>query len=142
MTGEAIRPDGSKAPYSLTAKRVGSGSGWTGTWQSTSMEMSAPDLWEIKPYEGDGLTFYTPAWDDRLNMKFDGKDYPEHGPTVAPESTSSGRRLDAHTLEITDKIKGSVRDHVRYTVQGDTLTEEMKETGQSATLRFVFDRER
>ena len=140
--GESVRPDGSKSPYTVSVKRVGSGSGWTGTWESTSVDIQAPDVFEIKPYGSDGLTFYTAAMQDTLNLKLDGSDAVEQGPTVPKGATSSGRRVDAHTLEITDKLQGSVRDHVRYTVQGDTLTEEMRETGQPSALRFVFDRVR
>lgn len=75
-------------------------------------------------------------------MNFDGKDYQETGPDVALGSTSSGQRVDAHTLEITDKIKGKVMDHVKYEVPSDssTLTLTIHETGQPNVLTVVYDR--
>ena len=42
------------------------------------------------------------------NLKFDGKDYPVEGRRAAPGSTSSARRVDERTLEITDKVNGEV----------------------------------
>jgi hypothetical protein len=59
-----------------------------------------------------------------LRMKFDNKDYEEKGPNVAPGSTSSGKRLNAHTLDVIDKVKGEVMDSTKYTVSpnGRTMT--------------------
>src|SRR5579864_4375867 len=56
------------------------------------------------------------AYKDTLSMKFDGKDYEEKGPNVAPGSMSSGKRVNAHTLEVTDKVKGEVMDHTKFEV--------------------------
>jgi hypothetical protein len=41
-------------------------------------------------------------------MKFDGKDYEEKGPN------SSGKPLNARTLELTSKVKGDVMEHDTY----------------------------
>ena len=49
-------------------------------------------------------------------MKFDGKDYEEKGPNVAPGSMSSGKRVNPHTLDVTDKVKGQVMDHTKFEV--------------------------
>ena len=76
-------------------------------------------------------------------MKFDGKDYPETGPNVAPGSASSGRRVNEHTLEVTDKVKGEVIDTTQFKVSADgkTLTLTVHEKGQSKPVTYVYDRD-
>ena len=75
-------------------------------------------------------------------MKFDGKDYEEKGPNVAPGSMSSGKRVNAHTLEITDKVKGQVMDCRTYEVSpdGKRLTLTVRETGQPKARTIVYDK--
>ncbi len=75
-------------------------------------------------------------------MKFDGKDYPETGPNVAPGSASSGHRVNEHTLELTDKVQGQVIDTMQLKVSADgkTLTLTYREKGQSKPLVFVYQR--
>jgi len=142
IKGTDYKPDGSTSEFNVELKRVGTGSGWAGTWESTDIKISSPDEWEITPYEGDGLTFNTPAYQDTISMKFDGKDYEEKGPNVAPGSTSSGKRVDANTLDVTDKVKGEVMDHTKFTVSNDgkTLTLSIHETGQPHVLSIVYDK--
>ena len=142
IKGTDIKPDGSTSDYSVNLKRVGSGSGWGGTWESTDVKISSPDEWDIEAYDVDGLTFNTPAYHDTLSLKFDGKDYEEKGPTVAPGSASSGKRVDAHTLEVTNKVKGEVMDHTKFEVSqdGKTLTLTIRESGQPHDLTIVYDK--
>jgi hypothetical protein len=142
IKGTDTKPDGTTSDFDMAYKRVGSGSGWGGTWESTDVKFTSPDEWEIKPYGAHGLTFYTPAYKDTLSMNFDGKDYTEHGPNVPAGSMSSGKRVDAHTLEVTDKIKGKVMDHTKFEVSsdGNTLTLTIHETGQPNALTIVYDK--
>lgn len=143
IKGTDTKADGTTSDWEVVDKRVGSGSGWTGTWESTKVQISSPDEWDIEPYDTSGLTFNAPAEQDKLSMKFDGKDYAEKGPHVAAGSTSSGKRVDAHTLEVTDKIKGKVMDHTKYEVSpdGNTLTLMIHETGQANPLTIVYDKQ-
>lgn len=142
IRGTNIKPDGTTSDYELVAKRVGNGSGWTGTWESTDVRFSSPDEWEIKAYGAHGLTFYTPAYQDTLSMNFDGHEYTEKGPNVAPGSTSSGKRVDAHTLQITDKVKGKVMDHTKYEVSSDgsTLTLTIRQPGQPNAQTIIYNK--
>ena len=98
--------------------------------------------WDIEAYDGDGLTFNTPAYQDTLSMKFDGRDYEEKGPNVAPSSASSGKRVNSHTLEVTDKVKGEVMDHTKFEVShdGKTLTLTIRETGQPKAQTIIYDK--
>ncbi|HEX3685526.1 MAG TPA: hypothetical protein VHU83_23535 [Bryobacteraceae bacterium] len=142
IKGDSVKPDGSSSAYSVDMKRVGSGSGWSGTWESTDVKMNSPDEYDIDANGSDGLTFSVPAYQDTLAMKFDGKEYTEKGPAVAPGSTASGKRVDARTLELTDKVKGRIVDHEKFEVSpdGKTLTMTLRETGQPNALTIVYDK--
>lgn len=142
IKGTDSKPDGSTSDFNVTWKKVSGSSGWGGTWEETDVKFTSPDELEIAPYEGDGLTFRTPAYQDTLSMKFDGKDFEEKGPSVAPGSTSSGKRVNAHTLDVTDKVKGEVTDHTKYEVSqdGKTLTLTVHATGQQKAQTIVYDK--
>jgi hypothetical protein len=66
-----------------------------GTWESADFKFNSSDEYDVERYKGDGLSFNTPAYKNVLRMKFDGKDYEEKGPNVAPGSMSSGKRFNA-----------------------------------------------
>jgi hypothetical protein len=142
IKGTETKPDGTTSDFTAAWKRVGSGTGWGGTWETTGVTLTSPDEWDIEPYESDGLTFNTPAYSDKLSMKFDGKDYEETGPNVASGSTSSGKRVNARTLDVTNKVKGQVMDHTRYEVSpdGKTLTLTIRDTGQPKPLTVVYNK--
>ncbi|HEV2178267.1 MAG TPA: hypothetical protein VGW33_13865 [Terriglobia bacterium] len=143
MDVTGTQPDGSTFHFQETRKRIAGTSGFAGTWEDTSVTFGSPDEFEIQPYEGDGLTFFTPAQNDTLSMKFDGKDYTENGPNVASGSTSSGRRVNARTLEMTDKVQNAVMDTTEFKVSpdGKALTLTVHDKGQSKPLTIVYDRE-
>ena len=142
IKGTETKPDGTTSDFNVVWKKVSGGSGIGGTWEETDVKFTSPDEWDIAAYESDGLTFNTPAYQDTLSMKFDGKDYEEKGPDVPPGSMSSGKRVDAHTLEVTDKVKGEVMDHTKYEVSSDgkTLTLTIHETGQTKPLTMVYNK--
>jgi hypothetical protein len=126
-------------------KRTAGTSGFPGTWESTSEKVNSDSVYEfqIAPYEGDGLSFLTPTAREVQNMRFDGKDYPHAGPNVVPDSASSGRRLNEHTLEMTDKIKDKVMDTRKIELSPDlnTLTMTVRPVGQNKPNILVFERQ-
>lgn len=142
IKGTETKPDGTTSDFNVVWKKVSGGSGWGGTWESTDVKFTSPDEWDIEAYEGDGLSFNTVAYQDVLSMKFDGKDYEEKGPNVAPGSTSSGKRVNARTLEITDKLKDKVLDHATYEVSpdGKTLTLTIRGIGQPKAQTIVYEK--
>ena len=85
-----IQADGSTMSLDYVYKRTAGTSGFSGTWESTSEKVNSVFEFQIQPYEGDGLSFITPAEGETQNMKFDGKDYAKVGPDVVPGSASSG----------------------------------------------------
>src|ERR1700730_4028721 len=74
IKGTETKPDGTTSDFNVVWKRLGSGSGWGGTWEEADVKFTSPDEWDIEAYDGNGLTFNTPAYQDTLSMKFDGKD--------------------------------------------------------------------
>ena len=142
IKGTETKPDGTTSDFDATWKKISGGSGWAGTWQEADVKFTSPDEFDISQFEGDGLTFDTPAYKDTLSMKFDGKDYEEKGPNVAAGSASSGKRVNARTLEVTDKLKSEVLDHTTFAVSGDgnTLTLTVHETGQKEPQTYVYNK--
>jgi hypothetical protein len=139
----ANRPDGSTFRFDYLYKRTTAGSGFAGTWVSTSEPHSAFEL-QIRPYEGDGLSFITSGAREAQDLKFDGKDYPDLRPNVMPSSASSGRRVNEHTLDVTDKIEGKITDTREMTLSPDlkTMTVTVHASGLSnPNTIVVFDRE-
>ena len=138
----ADRLDGSTIRMDYLYKRTTPGPGFASTWVSTSEPHSAVEL-QIRPYEGDGLSFINSAQRETTNMKFDGKDYRPVGPNMPPGAASSGRRVNERTLEIADKMEGKVGETREMTLSPDlkTLTVTVHPAGGSKPNIFVFDRE-
>jgi hypothetical protein len=106
------------------------------------MPIDSAFVLQIRPYEDNGLSFIR-SKDDTRNVKFDGKDYTDAGRGVAQGSTSSARRVDERTLEITDKIKGKIMRTMQIELSHDlkTLTRTVRPVGQREPNIFVFERQ-
>jgi len=138
-----IEPNGSTFNLNYVYKRTAGSSGFAGTWESTSETVNSVFVLQVRPYEGDGLSFIDPSEEETKNVKFDGKDYPNLGPNVAPGSASSVRRLNERTLEMTDKIDGKVMDAQQIELSSDlkTLTMTVHTVGRSEPNILVFERQ-
>ena len=132
-------PDGSALSIDYVYERSGGGSGFAADWQSIKETMNSPFVMQVKEYQGDGLSFMTPFQKDPKNVKLDGRDYPSGG----ADSSTSVRRVDDHTLEMTDRAKGEVTDTREITVSpdGKRLTMTVHAPGQSKPEVMVFDRQ-
>ncbi|AXC15935.1 hypothetical protein ACPOL_6723 [Acidisarcina polymorpha] len=137
------QPSGSMSTVNYVYIRTAGNSGFPGSWDSHSESVHSAFELQIQPYEGTGLSFINASEASTKSMKFDGKDYPRQGKYVAPESVSSGRRVNDRTLELIDKIKGRIADTQRIELSPDLkmLTVTMQPSGQSKPNIFVFDRE-
>jgi hypothetical protein len=142
IKGTDYRPDGSTSDFDVVDKRVGSGSGWSGTWESTKVKIGSPEEWDIEAYDSDGLTFNSGEYKEKLSMKFDGKDYTAEGPNVPAGAVTSGKRLSSHRFEMTDKIEGKVTEHTIFDVSpdGKMMTLTVHETGQPKPLTIIYDK--
>jgi hypothetical protein len=77
-------------------------------------------------------------------MKQDGKDYPNMGANAAVVAASSLRRLDEHTLEVTDKKSdGKIYDTQQIKLSSDlkALTISIHAAARNEPNVFVFERQ-
>lgn len=138
----AMGTDGSASNVNYVYKRAAGTSGFAGTWESTSETVNFVFVLKIQPYE-EGLSIIDPSEEVTKNVKFDGKDYPNVGANAAPGSASSARRVDKHTLEMTDKFKGQVTDTQEIKVSSDlkTLTITVHIARRNEPNILVFERQ-
>ena len=75
--------------------------------------------------------------------KFDGKDYPCTGPTIASGWTMSVNKSGPRTIDITNKQNGKPLYLVSMTVSSDgkTLTETGSAVGVNEKFKAVYDRQ-
>ncbi|HST30822.1 MAG TPA: hypothetical protein VLK27_08295, partial [Chthoniobacterales bacterium] len=140
------QPDGSTSRVDLVYKRAensASNSGIAGTWETTEEKSDTAYELEIRPYESDGLTFQISGGAPANNVKFDGKDYPPATASPSISSTTSGRRLDDHSIELTRKLKGRIIETREITVSPDrkTLTMTRHLVDQRVPNILIFDRQ-
>ena len=117
-----ISPTGSAATVDYVCQRKGQGSAFAGTWVSTSETVNFAYVLQVRPYQEDGLSIVDSSSQLTRNMKLDGKDYPNTGANAAIIAVSSIRRVDAHTLELTDKKS----DGKAYSAQQIKLSSDLK----------------
>jgi hypothetical protein len=76
-------------------------------------------------------------------MKFDGKDYPVKDANAPAGAMSSARRVNASTLEFTEKRNGKVADtqHIQLSPDGKTLIMTVQPASGRKPNVLVFERE-
>lgn len=101
--------------------RKGGGSGFAGDWLSTGGQIDTAYVIEVRPWEGEGLSFVVSSEGVTKNVKFDGADYPN---AANVKMVSSGRRVNDRTVELTDKIDRNVvsTEEIGVSEDGKTLT--------------------
>lgn len=139
-----VAPNGSGSTVNYVYKRTAEGSGFAGTWESSSVTTndSAFSL-KIEPYEDDGLAIIDSSQQLTKNVKFDGRDYPNAAPNLPAGVTFSALRVDEHTLEITDKFKDKAVDteNIQLSADGKTLTITVRPLGRREPNVLVFERQ-
>lgn len=133
--------NGTPSTVNYVYERTAGTSGFPGTWESTSVQLDTAFELQIQPYEGGGLSFIRPAAGTTKNVSFDGRDLPS--PSIAQGFTSSGRRVDENTLELTDKLNGNVLDtqELGVSADGKVLTMKVHPPGSTRPNVLVFERE-
>jgi hypothetical protein len=137
------KPNGESFEDSGTLERVSGGPGLAGKWKTTKVNISSPEMMEIAPYEGDGISFKIAAYDLIVKAKFDGKDYPGTGPTVPPGMMLSLKKTGARSFEMTGKMSGKTVYTEIYSLSADgkTLTSVGMAPGTSEKVKAVYDRQ-
>jgi hypothetical protein len=133
--------DGSTHSMDYVYQRTGGGSGFAADWQSIKETMNSPYSIEVKEFDGDGLSFITPEH-RTINVKSDGKDYPNEGSTALPGDSSSIRRVDERTLVVTNKANGKVMetDEIGLSADLKTLTITKHIPARDKPIVMVFER--
>jgi hypothetical protein len=138
-------PNGSTLFLPYVYERTAGNSGFPGTWDSESAKVKAGIELKIQPYEGDGLSFKRSDEETFKMIKLDGNDHPDLDPNGADKGTAySGRRVNARSLEITEKFKGKITSTRQIEESADlkTLTVTTRLVGQSKPQSIlVYNRE-
>jgi hypothetical protein len=97
----------------------------------------------VQPYQDSGLSFINQTQHSTKNMKFDGKDYPVKDANAPAGAMSSARRVNASTLEFTEKRNGKVTDtqHIQLSPDGKTLSMTIQPASGRKPNVLVFERE-
>jgi hypothetical protein len=134
-------PKGSPSTVKYLYKRTAGTGGIVGGWENTTQETNAFEL-QIEPWKDVGLSFLNSAHGTNRSLKFDGAEYPVTASGAATGHVSSGRRVDARTLEVTDKLNSTVVQTQQITLSDDakTLTLTMHVLGQNRPNVLVFER--
>lgn len=138
----AVRPNGGTTSLDYIYERKGNGQHFAGDWVSTTEQVNSIFVIQVRPFEGDGLSFITPGGGGTQNVRFDGKDYANTG-AVVDGLTSTAKRVNERTLEMTTKRNGKVANTNEITVSedGKTLTMTTHAQGRSDPDVLVFERQ-
>ena len=140
LKGKAFPVNGSDPQeYSVSFKRTGTlpegVHATSGNWVQTSFTDSENDLLTTFKTNGDELSMTDPTGDS-YSAKFDGKDYPFKS---AFANGVSLKRIDAHTIEETDKRDGTVVNVAKMTISpnGKTMTVVSTDPRSDRTSTYV-----
>ena len=137
----SYKPDGSATTSRYVYERTAGDKGFIGTWDTVMTNVDPSLELTVQPYEGDGLALAGPFAAMGVKLRLDGKEY--SNPNPGEGFVCSGRRVDSHRVEITDKFEGKVRDtrEVRVSSDRKTLTIATRMEGESKPRSvYVFER--
>ena len=140
----AVSSDGSTSTVDYVYQRKGQGSGFAGSWVSSSEVVNFVYVLHIRPYETDGFSIADSSSQLTRRMKMDGRDYPNQGARAAIVAATSLRRLDERTLELTDrKVNGETYDTQQIKLSADrkSLTLTIHAVGRDEPNTLVFLRQ-
>jgi hypothetical protein len=129
--------------YQRGGPRAADESGFAAGWQSIKETMNFPFVLQVKPFQGDGLSFITPSQKRTKSAKFDGKDYPNEGPNAQRGATSAIRRVDERNLVMTNKSDGKITATEEIALSPDLkiLTITTRVPGRDKNNVMVFNRQ-
>jgi hypothetical protein len=132
-------PNGKSSTVNYLYKRTAAGTGFAGTWESTT-PMTESVVLQIRPNDENGLSFLRAGVVLR-KLKLDGKDHPVEGRDAG--ATLSSRRVDARSVVITNKLNGKVTrtETVELSPDLKTLTRTVQPLGQRDPAIYVYERQ-
>ncbi len=139
---ESPGPGGKMARDTASVQRVVGTKGLAGMWRAEKLTFSLPAEFEIQT-DGAGHRVIGRSAGSNLTIRYDGREYPVTGADVPSGSTTSGRRIDGNTIEITDRRLGKVTGTARVSVSADgkRLTQVYQAAGAVAPSTYVYDRQ-
>ena len=99
------RPDGTKGEEDGVMERVGTGSGFAGTWKTTKSESSSGESFVLTT-TGDHIKWDWPAYKRTVEGKLDGSDIPITGAGASAGTIFAVRKVSARKLSYTVKGDG------------------------------------
>jgi hypothetical protein len=109
----------------------------SGTWQPEKLESASESVMVLTYKLTDGGLSMSDLTGDSYSAKFDGKDYPYKGD---PGTTSvSLKKIDANTIEETDKRDGKIISVYRMTVSSDGRTLKVESTDKLHGTTATFE---
>jgi hypothetical protein len=112
----------------------------SGTWQADQMS-EANDALRTVSYEMKGDRFIMHWNGQSYDAKFDGKEYPVTGDPT--QSVVTLKRIDANTVEETDRRKGKITDEIRLAASKDGKTVDVtdKDPVHGQTTTYTLEKQ-
>jgi hypothetical protein len=139
FTGQ--KENGEAFSSSGTMKRIAGKSGFEGTWESTEVQLSFTEV-DIAPNGDDGITVTLPEDGTTYSLKFDGKEYLEHGPRLPSGVTVSATRTGVRTVKVITRLNGKPFDQEEWEVSqdGSTYTYTQHDAASPKPSRIILHR--
>ena len=143
IESKGTKPNGENFDDTSVYARIAGQSGLLGTWKSTEVKASFGVLVDIKASGTDGLVLNIPDLQITCNAKFDGKDYPATGPTIANGITLALTRTDPRSFKMEIKAGGNLLGTDTYTVSADgkTMTNVSTPLGAQESQTAIYERQ-
>jgi hypothetical protein len=138
-----LEPDGATFSVEYVYQRVSEGSGFAADWQSIKETINSPFLLEVKAFQDGGLSFRDPVARRTKNLTFDGADFHANADPRAEASVASSlRRVNDHTVVITNKYEGKVTSTEEFSLSTDLtmLTMTVHVVGRDRPYVLMFER--
>ena len=143
VNSKGTKPNGDKQDDTSVFDRVSGGPGLAGKWKTKNMKSTSPSVLELVPSGSDGLAYKVVDMNMTCDAKFDGKDHPCSGPTLAPGWTAMVTNAEGRSFALTVKNNGKVLGKYVYTVSADgkTLTESGVGAATNEKTKVIYDRQ-
>jgi hypothetical protein len=140
---KTIKPEGGEVEETVVYDRESGGPGLPGKWKTKNFKSSSPSLLEMTVSDENGVKLAMADFKLTCEAKFDGKEYPCTGPTIAQGWTMSAKKTGPRTIEVINQLNGKPMFEATMFVSADgkTLTEHGKAAGTTEKYKAVYDRQ-